>query len=436
MVRNGLPGAVARFFGIGYGWDRPLQRRRALRWDLVVALCYAAGALLSLETSRSLGAITDSDLSRGWQYLWIAVPALSLVVRRVLPLYTLALACAHLALTAWLAPELSGVFAAQFYYFFVLFTAVAWSHDRRLAAVMSIVFAAVTSTWVLAEVLVRDTLDPFDRLPDTGPFSPTVAAAISIALTSATLFCSTVGAGALTWRAAFRAARSREQALTIVDQADRLSEQAVTSERLRIARELHDVVGHHVAVIGIQTAAARRTFEVSPEQATTAMLQSEETARSATRDLRLILTALRGRDDHHDAAGPQPGLSSIDETIESFEQLGLTVELKDTGDLESVPMAVGLALHRILQESLTNVRRHSTADHVDVRLDVTSTGPDAGTASLTVGDNGRPRGGTSGSQVGLVGMRERALLHHGTLRTSTTATGGFEVAVNLEWGAE
>lgn len=433
MGGQGLGSVIARLFGIGSGWERPLNRRRALRCDLLLATAYAACAVLSMETSRSLGSLTESALSREWQYVWILVPSLSLAVRRLLPLSTLALACVHLAWTAWQAPELSGVFAAQFYYFFVLFTAVAWSHWRRLTLVMCIVFAAVTSTWVLAEVLVRDTLDPFAGLPDTGPFSPRVAAAISIALTTATFYVSTLGAGALTWRAAHRAARSREQALTIVEQADRLSDQAVDVERLRIARELHDVVGHHVAVIGIQTAAARRTFEVSPEQATTAMLQAEESARAATRDLRLILTALREHDIPHDAAGAQPSLASIDETLESFERMGLSIDVVRTGDPDSVPMAAGLALHRILQESLTNVRRHSTADHVDVRLDISRTGPDCGTASLVVRDNGRPRGGTSGSQVGLIGMRERAQLHNGTLDTSTTAQGGFEVAVTLAW---
>ena len=424
---------AAGLFGVDEHWRRPVSRRRTLRNDVLVAVAFAVGGVLSLEAARSVGALTTVELGGGWELVWVLVPAATLAVRRLLPLATLAVCCLHLAFTAWLAADLSAVFAIQFYYYFVLFTAIAWSRHRRAAMAMTALFGAVALVWVVVEVAVRDTLAAFELRSDVGAFSPTAGAVVQLLLTNAVVYASTIGAGTTTWWSARREARTREQALTVVDQSEQLSDRAVGTERVRIARELHDVVGHHVAVIGIQTAAARRTFEVAPERATTAMLQAEETARSASRDLRLLLSALRERDEAHDGSGPQAGLSSLLETVESFEKLGLAIDLRSAGDLGAVPMAVGLALHRILQESLTNVSRHSTADRVEVVLTVRPTGNASGTVSLRVTDNGSPKGNTSGSQVGVVGMRERALLHGGALRTSTTADGGFEVVADLEW---
>lgn len=426
-------GRIARLFGIGEGWERPLHRWRVVNRDVLVALGFALLGVLSLEITRSVGSLQTLDLAQSWQYVWIIAPAVSLVTRRVWPLHALLFACVHLALTAWVFPEITGAVAVQFYYFFVLFSAIAWSRHRRATLWLTVLFAAVTASWVVAELMVRDSLDAYGALPHYGPFSPAWGATLSVLLTTVTFFCTAVGAGSVTWWSARREASSREQALTILEQTEKLSDQAVGTERLRIARELHDVVGHHVAVIGIQTAAARRTFEVSPEQATTAMLQTEESARSATRDLRLILTALRAHEDADGPAGPQPGLSGIKETLSSFETLGLEIDMDCTGSPDDVPTSVGVAVHRIVQESLTNVHRHSTADHVEVRLDIVDTGPDSGTVDILVRDNGRPKGDTSGSEVGLLGMRERALLHNGTLRASTADGGGFEVAASLEW---
>lgn len=416
-------------------WARPLDRDHVLRVDIVVAVTYALCAMLSLEAARSLGSLVEVGLSRPWQYVWLLVPALTLVVRRVVPLVVLAVATLHLALTAVVAPALSPVFFVQLYYFFALFSAIAWARERERALSLAVVFGLVAAAWVLGDFVIRDGLDQLATLPELGPFPPTVAAVLQVLLSTSVFYLSAIVTGALAWWSARREAVSRAQAVLIIEQSAQLSERAVGEERLRIARELHDVVGHHIAVMGIRASAARLLLSRSLEQATEALLQIERSARAANKDLRLLLSALRARR----AGGPDDGLvhgvADVQPLLESFTALGLHVEHDISGDLERVPTTIGLTLHRILQESLINVRRHSTADRVRVSLVMDHCAP-SHAVELTVTDNGQPIGGTSGSQIGLVGMRERVELHHGTLQTSTTEQGGFQLAARLTWTEE
>lgn len=434
-------------FGVHEGWQRPVPLRRTLRVDVVVALVFAAGALLSLETARSLGSLALVELSQGWQYVWLLLPAVTLVVRRVYPLTVLLVAIVHLSLTAVVEPALSPAFAVQLYYFFALFSAIAWAPDRRRLVVAVGLFMAVCLGWIVLDFAIRDGLEELAAAPQVGWFPPAVAAVLQVGLSTLVFLLASCLSGMLTWWSAAREAEARRQAVTIADQAAQLSDAAVGRERLRIARELHDVVGHHIAVIGIQTGAARRVLERSPAQASEAMLHVEESARAATRDLRLLLGALRTREEAEVRADDtHPGGVSLPLTVEAFERLGLEVRLSVEGDLAGVPTSVGLTLHRVLQESLTNVRRHSTAQLVDVDVVVRGAGgsadavgaggpdgPRAGTVSLVVCDHGTPRGDTSGSGIGIRGMQERVALHGGSLETSTTPGGGFRVAACLPW---
>lgn len=425
-------------FGVHEEWERPVPLRRTLRVDVLVALVFASGALLSLETARSLGSLAQVELPRSWQYVWLLLPAATLVVRRVYPLTVLLVAIGHLSLTAVLEPALSPAFAVQLYYFFALFSAIAWARDRRRLVAAVGLFVAVCLGWIGLDFLIRDGLAALAGAPQLGLFTPEAAAVLQVGLSTVVFLLASCLAGVLTWWSAAREAEARRQAVTIADQAAQLSDAAVGRERLRIARELHDVVGHHIAVIGIQTGAARRVLERSPGQASESMLHVEESARAATRDLRLLLGALRTREEHETRGDAHPGGVSLPLVVESFERLGLDVRLTVEGDLETVPTSVGLTLHRVLQESLTNVRRHSTAERVDVCVAVSArdsggAGPRSGTVSLVVRDHGRPRGDTSGSGIGIRGMRERVALHGGSLETTTTPQGGFRVSACLPW---
>ncbi|WP_170837478.1 sensor histidine kinase [Actinopolyspora xinjiangensis] len=416
-------------------WRRPVDTRQVLRIDFLFALVFGGCALLSMETARSLGSLLEVEMSVVEQLLWVVVPILTLVVRRLFPLTVLAIATVHLILTAIFAPMLSPVFFVQVYYFFSLFNAMAWAWHRIGAMVLALVFALVAGAWILYDFLIRQQLETLALQSSYGVFSATTAAVLQVLLSTTVFYLSATLAGVLTWWRARREDAATQQAITIAKQTAELSERAVGEERLRIARELHDVVGRHVSVIGIQTSAARRVLTTDPDKAVEAMSQVEHSARAATQDLRLLLSALRVRDEKGTGEGAHDGIGAMRTTVESFRRLGLRIDVRESGDLERIPSAPALALHRILQEALVNVRRHSTADHVDVCVEVLEdTSPRE--VRLRVVDNGRPRGNTSGSQVGLVGMRERVELHNGSLRTSTTENGGYCVEACLTWPQE
>lgn len=435
--RTTLVRRLTTAFGVHHSWLRPVDPRRAVRGDVPVAAVFVAAALISMETARSLGSLAAVELPTIWQYVWVVAPSLTLVARRVLPLTVLLLATTHLALTAVVEPALSPVFAVQIFYFFALFSAIAWARDRRRLLAAVGLFIVVCIGWIAIDILLRDGLERLAQVPQVGLLSPQAAALLQVALSTTVFLLASCLAGTQNWWSAAREAQARELAATIAHQAEQLRDQAVGRERLRIARELHDVVGHHIAVIGIHSGAARRVLDRSPEQTHEALLQVEESARAATRDLRLLLGALRTREELERLDDAHPGLVSIPSAVEGFERLGLDVDLDVEGDLESVPSAVGLTLHRLLQESLTNVRRHSTAQRVDVRVRVLATVPGdvarAGAVELEVVDDGEPRGDTSGSGIGIRGMQERVELHGGSLETTTTPDGGFSVRARLPW---
>jgi len=424
---------LCRLYGVGEDWVRPVRRRSALRSDGILAVLMTIGALISVETTRSLGTLDTAKLGLVGTYLWIAVPVLTLGLRRVLPLTLLVIAVGHYLVTAAYVPEVSPVFALQVYYFFTLFSAVAWSAHRRAALVLTCVMAAASIGWVLAEVLLHDVLETLRLLPHVGLFSPPAAVLGQAFISVCTFFLASSLGGTATWWSARREDQARERGLTIAEQADRLRHRSVTEERLRIARELHDVVGHHIALIGIQTGAARAVLGTAPDEAATAMRHAEEASRTATRDLRLLLNALRVQREAGEEVATNGSLRTLPDLLETFEALGLEVDYRPRGPLDEVPAAVALSTFRVVQEALTNVCRHSTATTSEVDVVVSAPSPRGGAVTVRVVDPGPSRGDTSGSRMGIVGMRERVTLHGGTLDVAPDDEGGFVVEAELVW---
>ncbi|UWP80291.1 histidine kinase [Dactylosporangium fulvum] len=211
--------------------------------------------------------------------------------------------------------------------------------------------------------------------------------------------------------------------------ARRLAErrQAVLEERARIARELHDVLSHTVSVMVVQAAAADDVFDADPARAREALRRTEQAGRQALAELRWFLRTVRA--DEGDAgtqAPPQPGLGDVERLAETVSAAGLpvTVRREDDDDAD-VPLAVQLSAYRIVQEALTNALRHAGAGKAEV---VIRSGPSE--VYVEVRDDGRGGSGT-GSGQGIPGMRERAALLGGTLRTGPAPGGGFEVAAWL-----
>jgi signal transduction histidine kinase len=215
------------------------------------------------------------------------------------------------------------------------------------------------------------------------------------------------------------AAAEREQ-----EQRARL---AVSNERARIARELHDVVAHSVGVIVVQAQGARRVFDRDPGRAREALDSIEETARKALADMRSSLGVLR-REGDRGALEPQPGIDDLDALLEQARGGGLSVELAVEGEPVLLPQGIDLSAYRIVQEALTNVIRHAGAARalVTVRYGERE-------LQLEVADDGTgpPVGGADGSGLGIVGMRERAEAHGGELHTGAGPGGGFVVRASL-----
>ena len=207
------------------------------------------------------------------------------------------------------------------------------------------------------------------------------------------------------------------------------AEAAVGAERARIARELHDVVAHHVSLIGVQAGAARATLDRSPERARAALSSIEQSSREAVHEMHRLLHVLRPVGGEAPGSGaqlsPQPTLPDLPATAARWSQAGLEVSLQLTGPIDAVDPARSTCAYRIAEEALTNVSRHSSATAASVTVTV------GDQVTVDVLDPGPARVTTSpGSGRGLVGMRERAAIFGGTVSAGQDGT-GFRVTARL-----
>jgi len=204
---------------------------------------------------------------------------------------------------------------------------------------------------------------------------------------------------------------------------------AVLDERVRIARELHDVVAHHVSVMGIQASACRRALEKDPAKAVTALTAIEHGARTAVDELRRMLGALRASTPVA-VEGPGAGIDRIEEIAERAREAGLEVHFGTYGDPAPLPDSLSQAAYRIVQESVTNTLKHARAATLDIRVRYL-----AGELELDVADDGHGGTGAGRSGMGLIGMRERVAVHDGTLETGRRSGGGFRVRARLPYSS-
>ena len=196
-------------------------------------------------------------------------------------------------------------------------------------------------------------------------------------------------------------------------------------ERVRIARELHDIVSHSISVVTIQTQAVRR--RLGPEHAREAddLAAVETTARQALAEMRRLFGVLRSEGEVA-AMAPQPGLGELDRLLQQVRASGLSVELHVTGTAVDLPPGVDLAAYRIVQEGLTNVLRHASARAASVRLSYL---PAA--LEIVVEDDGRGPVRNEGSGHGLVGIRERVALYGGSVEFGPAPGAGSRLAASL-----
>ena len=218
--------------------------------------------------------------------------------------------------------------------------------------------------------------------------------------------------------------RGRElaaQATELQREREENARRAVLDERVRIARELHDVVAHHVSVMGIQAGAARRVMNRQPERAQEALTSIEASSRQAVDELHRLLGFLR-REGQDDALTPQPDLAQLTELIAQATTGDLAVNLLVEGEPRPLPGTLELSAYRVIQEALTNTIKHSGATAATVRVAYSPS-----MLEIDVIDDGTGKADPALSSVGghgLVGMRERVRLHGGHLRIGPVAEGG------------
>ena len=204
-----------------------------------------------------------------------------------------------------------------------------------------------------------------------------------------------------------------------------------TEERLRIARELHDVLGHNISLINVQATAALHAGD--PDGNTAALEAIKRASKDALRELRSTLGMLRQVDGEQAPTTPAPGVARLDDLARRTTAAGPAVRTEVDGDPRPLPPEADLAVYRIVQEALTNVTRHSDATAVTVRVRYTGTG-----VEVEVADNGRPvtTGSGTGTGSGLAGMRDRAESLGGTFEAGPAEGGGYRVRALLPLDAE
>jgi signal transduction histidine kinase len=210
-----------------------------------------------------------------------------------------------------------------------------------------------------------------------------------------------------------------------------LARQAVTEERLRIARELHDVVAHSMSVVAVHAGTGRMVARADPAAAERSLATIEDTTRSALAEMRQLLGVLRSADGDDPAALlPAPGLGDVHALVAEVVRSGVDVELRVHGVRPAVPPGVDLSAYRVVQEALTNVIKYAgpAKAFVDVRYTDSS-------VHVEVTDDGRgPAAPAAPGGNGLVGMRERAAVHGGTLDAGPGDAGGFRVVARFPLG--
>ena len=220
---------------------------------------------------------------------------------------------------------------------------------------------------------------------------------------------------------------------TLEEEQERRASEAVAAERARIARELHDVIGHSISVMGVQAGAVRRVLPSELEEERETLLSVERAGRDAVTEMRRLLDLLRSADDA--PSGALPTLGYAPQLIADMRRAGLGIELEIDGDLDDVPPGRALAAYRIVQEALTNALKH--APDARVRVSIRRTPQQLEVDVLQ--EPGTSRRGDDGARGhGLVGMHERVAMYGGRLAVGPGSDGGFEVraALPLQAGGE
>lgn len=387
----------------------------------------AAGLLLSGILSSWLGLVAGfyqgEAAGLGTALVYSVALSAPLAFRRRFP--TLCLVIVAAVFYAGGSLRVSDLYVGQIALFIAFYGVGAWVLDRRRAVVIRALVTVGMFVWLLA-TLYLDTADPDPDGPSmAGAFSPFAAYALIQILVNMAFFAGAWYMGDRAYASALQRGALEERTAELEREREVTAAQAVALDRVRIARELHDVVAHHVSAMGVQAGAARAVIEKDPDAARTALAGVETSARSALHELRQLLETLR-TPDGGSTEGSTLSVEDLHDLVAYADENGLPTTYAVIGDPRPLPDVVQVNLYRIAQEALTNARRHAGPDaRADVRLRFERDG-----VELEITNTGRVATPMRPG-LGLVGMRERAAASGGTLEAGPRVRGGFRVRVHV-----
>jgi len=386
--------------GLGDAWGR--VRRSPLAFDIALAVVLTLVTVAGSVGESHPHQVSDKPpagvhiAAPAAAYLLVAVSALVLIWRRRRPVLVLAVSLGAALLYTCLGYENGAVMINPLFALYAVALTVPTGRAIGLSLITMLSLMAALAAF-----------DPFGATQGGFILVPVlVAAALFLGL----------------W-AASRHAAVRESA----EQARR----AIDAERLRIARELHDVVAHTMATINVQAGVAAHVIDQQPDQAAQALEAIKQASREGLRELRGILNVLRQADEH-DERSPAPRLAQLDELVENSTRAGLPTSVTVHGRARALAPTVDLTAYRIVQESLTNALRH--AGPATARVTLSYTDDELGVEVLDSGC-GRGDGVPPGAGHGIAGMRERTEAMGGTLIAGPAPEGGFRVHARLPLSA-
>lgn len=369
-------------------------------WVFDGLLALGVGVALVFITRQIEPGANDHALD-AFGYVALAAAAASLALWRRAPVLGLALATAFLV--AYTTREYPG--GPIYLTFFVMVFAVAVATDRRRSLVISAVALAVLLAPHFLSIGTEGGAWPY----------------ISIGWAAAAWGW---GNGVRTRRAYL--AGLEERARYLEETREEEARRRVADERLRIARDLHDVIAHSIASINVQAGSAIHVMDRRPEQARESLLAIKDASGEALAELRSTIGIMRGSEDGDAPRTPTPSLARLDPLVETAARAGLPVGVGVRGEPRPLPAAVDVAGYRIVQESLTNVVRHAHAHEATVTIEY---GP--ASVEIEVVDDGRNGAGGGAPGHGLAGMRERAQAVGGQVEAGPRFSGGFRVWARL-----
>ncbi|MCU1409488.1 MAG: histidine kinase [Rhodoglobus sp.] len=407
-------------------WRRTPPGPSQRRGDAATAVALFAASILSFVLGRAMG-IWDAPAHPALSIGVLALMTLPLAFRRVAPVPVLAVLGVALILVGEL--QVTEVTVSNIAMFMALYSVGAWEQNRTRANWARGILVTGMGIWLLISFFRASTQDIGLDGPGVGALTPVAAYMLQQVLINVLYFAGAWWFGSHAWASARQRALTEFRTLQLEGEQAKVARQTIVIERLRIARELHDVVAHHVSLMGVQAAAARAVLDTDAQGARDQLEALEGSSRSAVGELYQLLGTLRDEETPIGQVTASLGLESLPALVDDAEAAGLRVSLERVGDEVAVPQLIGLNLYRIAQEALTNVLKHAgpgTRARVHLRYG-------SGSIELEIADDGigRPGPRQGGAGLGIRGMRERVASLGGSLDAGARNRSGWVVRASV-----